>query len=557
MKKINKQQLLPGLLVSLAISFLVFLYAPIDLYCSNVSEFWFDFSVLFLTALGMFAVCFAVLMLLYLIALRIHPVVYRIGLAGGLALFLCTYIQGNFLIDRLPPLDGAAIWWGKYDILRKDTLTLWAVVLTIVIVGMIVLKKQKFDHVVMFITGVMTAMLLVTACSTVLTSGALTSKIHLHVSVENEFEVSDQENFIVLVLDTADSREFTSLLEEHPEYREAFSDFTYFENMTGNYSCTLNAIAYIISGEWYQNEGSLQEYLDRVYLSSPLWDELRARDYRIDLYEDDIRAQDERVADNFDNIYPTTVKVSSYLELAKQELKLIGFRYAPYDLKRYCVIKQVYFDQLEVSVPEGTTADRFTEDNMAFKVALDANGITVDQSQKNFKFIHLEGAHAPFIYDKDMNYTEAGDYRQSMEASMTLAMDYIQALKKSGAYDNTAVIVMADHGYNGMGVEGNEGDIAYMRQAALFLAKGMGEQHDTMQISEAPVSYEDLQQAFLRLADGKQSDAIFDWKEGDVRERRYLLYSFEEAAHHMAEYLQTGHAQDMDTMVPTGREYNR
>ena len=54
--------------------FVVF-YAPVDLYCANVSEFWFDFSTLLITALGMFAACFAVLMVLYLIAMLIHPYV--------------------------------------------------------------------------------------------------------------------------------------------------------------------------------------------------------------------------------------------------------------------------------------------------------------------------------------------------------------------------------------------------------------------------------------------------------------------------------------------------
>ena len=554
MKKFNAKNWIPGLLLSAAISFLLFLYAPVDLYCANTAEFWFDFSTLLLTAFGMFAVSFAALALVYLIALLLHPVVYRIALAGGLTLFICTYIQGNFMIDKLPPLDGTSIWWGKYDVLRKDTLILWAVVLAVVIVGMCLLRRQKFINAVMFVSGCMTLMLLVTACSTVLTSGALHSKLHLHVSVEEEFEMSEDENFVILVLDTADSREFTSLLEEHPEYREIFADFTYFENTTGTYTSTLNAIPFILSGEWYENEGSFQEYLDRVYREAPLWNELRSRGYGIDLYEDDIRAQDDTIVDNFDNIYFTKVSPSSYLELAKQELKLVGFRYAPYDLKRYCEIKEVYFNELRVSHPQGSDSKAFTADNIAFKDDLAAQGVTMDQTGNRFKFIHLNGAHAPFVYDRDVNYigVEQGSYRQSMEASVTLAAEYIRALKESGAYENTSLIVMADHGYNGIG----EKEEDFLRQAALLLIKGRGEQHDTMQISEAPISYEDLQTAYVRLLDGAQSDSVFDWKEGDVRERRFLEYTPGDEEH-MVEYLQKGHAQDMSTMVPTGRVYDR
>ena len=553
-KKMAGRQLMPGILVSLAISFLLFLYAPVDLYCANVSEFWFDFPTLLLTALGMFAVSMAVLVLCYIIAWLIHPYVYRIALAGGLALFLCTYIQGNFMIAKLPPLDGTSIWWEKYDILRRDTLLLWAIVLTLVIIAAILSKEKKFENVVMFISSCMTLMLLVTACSTALTNGALNPKVHLYISEENEFKMSEDENFVIFVLDTADSREFTSLLEDHPEYREIFSDFTYYENMMGNYSCTMNAVAYILSGEWFENQEPLADYLNDVYLNSPLWEELRGRGYRIDLYEDDIRALDDSVADNFDNVYHTTVRPSSYLELAKEELKLVGFRYAPYDLKRYCETREIYFDALQVSEPDGTSARNFTEDNMAFKEALLENGVVMDQKQKNFKFIHLEGAHAPFIYGGDMEYVPGGDYRQNMEASIALAGRYIEAIKESGAYDHTAIIVMADHGYNGQGDE-TDRDV-WLRPTPMFLVKGMREQHDTMQVSEAPVSYEDLWDAYMRLMDGKQSDTIFDWKEGDVRERRYLRYSFSET-NHLVEYTQKGHAQDLDAMELTGRVFDR
>lgn len=553
-KKITGRQLLPGVFISLAISFLIFLYAPIDLYCANISEFWFDFSTLLLTAFGMFTVSMLVLLLIYVIALWVHPKVYRIALTGGLALFICTYIQGNFMIDRLPPLDGTSIWWEKYDVLRMDTLMLWGIVLTIAIIAAIFLKKEKFENMIMFISGVMALMLLVTACSTILTSGALTPKVHMHISVENEFQMSEEENFVIFVLDTADSREFTAMLEDHPEYREIFSDFTYYENMMGNYSCTMNAVAYILSGKWFENQEPLDEYLNDVYLNSPLWEELRNRGYRIDLYEDDIRALDDSVVDNFANVYHTTVSPSSYLELAKEELKLVGFRYAPYDLKRYCETREVYFDELQVSKPDGTTAGTFTENNMDFKVALDENGVTVDQVGKIFKFIHLEGAHAPFIYGENMDYVPGGDYRQNMEASITLAKNYIQALKESGAYDNTAIIVMADHGYNGQGDE-TDRDV-WMRPTPMFLVKGKEEQHDTMQISEAPVSYVDLWEAYMRLMDGEKSDALFDWKEGDARERRYFRYSFSET-YHLVEYIQKGHAQNLDTLEPTGREFNR
>ena len=149
---------------------------------------------------------------------------------------------------------------------------------------------------------------------------------------------------------------------------------------------------------------------------------------------------------------------------------------------------------------------------------------------------------------------ENGTYEQSVQAVILGAANYVEKLRESGAYNNTALIIMADHGFNGS--LGESGDEAWMRQCPLLMVKGFDETHETMQISQAPISFEDLQEAYVRLLDGKQSDVVFDWKEGDVRERRFLKYSFLDEDH-MQEYMQTGYAFDRDTMILTGKEYNR
>ena len=257
--KMTKQQLLPGILISVAISFLLFLYAPVELYCSNLDEFWFDFGVLIRMALGLFVIGLVLLVVTYTILLWIHPVLYKIGLAGGLVLFLCSYVQGEFLITGLPVLDGTTLDWNAYPELRRESLILWAVVILITVVLLILFKKKKqmFENVLMFISGCMTLMLLVTMISTIVTTGGINKpQSQLYATEKEEFNMSQDENFVILVLDTVDSREFSSLLEEHPEYREIFRDFTYFENNTGTYACTQYAVPYILGGEWYEGEES-------------------------------------------------------------------------------------------------------------------------------------------------------------------------------------------------------------------------------------------------------------------------------------------------------------
>ena len=51
----------------------------------------------------------------------------------------------------------------------------------------------------------------------------------------------------------------------------------------------------------------------------------------------------------------------------------------------------------------------------------------------------------------------------------------------------------------------------------------------------------DLVEAYYKLMDGAASDDCFAYKEGDQRERRYLLYKYL-GEDHMVEYVQTGYA---------------
>lgn len=553
-KEKQKKDWLPGVLMAAAISFLLFLYAPVDLYCSNIDEFWFDFDVLLRMAVMMFGISLVTLTLLYLLAAWIHPYLYRIGLAVGLAVLLITYVQGNFLVGNLPVLDGTSISWEDYSALQTESVILCIVVLTIVVLLFLLLKKQLFGKACMYISACLSLMLLVTAITEVFGSDALEPKLKLQISTKNEFVMSGEQNFVIFMLDAADSREFSYLLEQDPEYRDIFADFTYYENTVGAYSCTRYAVPYILSGKWYECDTSFEEYMEDLYNTSPLIEELENRNYRIGLYEPDLHAQNNDVL-RFDNIFEAEFKVKSYLGMARQELKLVGYRYAPYWLKKYCVLKQAAFDE-QLEAGEGSGEITASMENRVFLDHLNAGGITVDDTENSFKFIHLEGAHSPYVYDAEVNIIDEsqGTYAQNMEASVTLAESYLSALKKSGTYDNTAIIVMSDHGFNRDIDNADMGDNPFMRQCGLLLIKGVGETHDTMQISEAPVSYEDLQEAYRRLLDGAWSDAVFDCREGEHRDRRYLWYAVTDEDY-LVEYQQTGYASDLSTMIPTGREF--
>lgn len=102
-------------LLSVAAGFMLFLYAPLEIYFNNKYEFWFDFYDLIPLCLLMFAVFTGVSFLLAFIVSKINTRLYHGFLTVYLIAFLCTYIQGNFMIGNLPHLDGSTVDWAQYS----------------------------------------------------------------------------------------------------------------------------------------------------------------------------------------------------------------------------------------------------------------------------------------------------------------------------------------------------------------------------------------------------------------------------------------------------------
>lgn len=152
----------------------------------------------------------------------------------------------------------------------------------------IFLKKELFTKAVMYLSTCLTLMLLVTAVSVTLTSGVLQEKAHYQIGADKEFVMSDDQNFVILLLDTVDARTFSKLLEDHPEYNKDFQDFTYFENTVGAYSCTKRSIPFILSGDWYENDEPFDDYMRNMYEVSPLFNALQEKGYNMELCDTEL-----------------------------------------------------------------------------------------------------------------------------------------------------------------------------------------------------------------------------------------------------------------------------
>ena len=535
-----------GLLVTFAVSLLWMVYSPLMLYLGNASEFRYDLYSILPTVFLMFAVGMVTGTIVYFIAHRIGKLPYKFMIGFGLVFLLVTFVQGTFLAGSLPALDGTKFNWEPYQTERIQSLILILLVLAAVLFLALKQKGKYFFPSVNLLTALMSVLMVITIVITGLQTGGFRPKRSASVTANEEFTYSTDQNLIILVIDATDSGLFRELMEtEDPEYTDYFTDFTYYPDTVGCYTYTEHAVPFILTGQWMENQEEFETFETNAMDQSPLLRELEQRDYRLGVYEDALVYEGEGIY-RFENVADDHFKLDSFGEYARQSFFMTWYQYMPYQLKPYLASEDMLSNLQNRAIGQ---SEAFTSSNTEFYDAVKEKEIQY-ADDKCFRFIHIEGAHVPFVYDKDMNRIpmEEGSYKQNIQATMTAVHAYLEKLKENNVYDNSAIIVLADHGFS-------EEEPLLGRANPFLMIKGISEQHP-FSISEAPVSYEDLQETYRMLMDGKQTDELLQIPETEGRARRFLAYDYNNPDH-MVEYLQTGNAADLGTMAPTGKEYDR
>ncbi len=531
--------------LSAAASFMLCVFEPLNLYFQNRREYWYDFYTLMPVCLLMFIIFFATGALALMLLAAFVPRLYSAALTLYTALFVCLYIQGNYMAEDLPVLDGLQIDWSDYSEQSLYSIIMWTVVTIVIVAARLLLKKNNFETGVSVLSCFIMLMLLVTVVTVGIMNDGFVKRPELTATTDYEWLYSTDANYIIVVLDAVDGEEEIDVLDSHPEYKDALADFTFYDNVMCGYPYTFFAMPFLLSGEWYEYQEDYYEYKEEAYANAPIISALREEGYRLGMYDVEVPVTDERMS-QYENLVEDRGSISSVVDFAKVQLRLVGFKYLPYSLKRVSQVLPWELDNLEEN-REDVERVTFYGNNIPFYEHCISGEIEYTED-KCFKLIHLEGAHVPLVYNADVTTSEVTSYTGNVEATNTVMAAYIEKLKESGVYDNSVIIFLSDHGFNR-----NVGDVPEERQHSILFVKGIGETHGEMQVDSAPISQEDFSDAYLKLLDGGSGAELFEWEEGDARERRYLFhYSEDELTLGLWEYMQSGWAGDEDTLEYTG-----
>lgn len=523
-----------------ALVFMLLVYAPLNIYLSNANDFSFDTLDVLKFMLPLAAAAFLICALLCLLISKAGRKLSSVAELAAFTALVACFLQGNFFASWLPTLDGSVIDWSAFGPQRFVSLTLWLLPLA---VSFAVLKKFGADGLARLssLSGkILFAYLALTLSLTMISSPYLAKdKKGISITYDYALDVSDDENLIILLLDCVDVNYYEQAVKEFPEISDVFEDFTFYRNTLSAYNLTSHSVPFILSGIWNYNDQPYDQWLLQTVVESPLFSHLRKNEYRIGLYDDTVGYVTEAY-DYFENVRGAEGFVSP-TGFCSMLVHLVGFRYAPFDLKPFFFTtpENIYYNSLKGEDLENA----YSWENAAFYEKLLSEDLPVG-SEKCYRFIHLKGGHGGYDYDIDFNY-HPGEISniECIAGAVKMTGLYLEKLKKSGVYDNSVILVMADHGSNWIS-EAN-------RANPILFIKGLDERHEQF-TSDAPIHYEDLQPAFIKLLAGAKSGDLFPWQEGDDRIRVYLTVDDDVT---LSENLQPGYASDESTFSDSGKRY--
>lgn len=524
------------------------IFAPFELYALNRHELWFALSDIWYIPLACGAAAMAV-GFIFAVFLNGKPLRVYQGILFGFG--LCIYIQGNFLSIKLGAMSGETVEWGDYTVRMVLDLFIWALIIAVSVVCRY--RDTKYSEKVMsvvslFLTLVQLVTLIVLLAPCI---GENKTSAFGYSTEKDVMALSPEQNVIVFVLDRYDEDYFIDLIAEKPDYKTKLDGFTFFSNMVGEYSATRWAVPFMLSGQ-YCLQGDAAVWKDSSCEGRVYWDELIDNGYEMSVYseEEDVPA---RAAENSTNFEKAEHRIASHKLFTVLLYRFVMCKYFPDIVKPNVWLDGYEFDDRKMLDSE---YHEWYARNLTLGDILNKEDITADREAPQFKIIHIGGTHEPLNIDEEGNRIEGySDIMTCAEGSLNIVLKYMDEMKEQGIYDNSAVIITADHGIPS--IEPSN---------PIFLVKPIGAR-GTMAENTAPVSHKDLGATILDLTEmdldaDQYGTSVLDVREGDERERVCYRHMEDGAGvngtpfYKLIEYTADSEGNAPEDYHKTGIEYN-
>ena len=491
------------------------LLGPVEIYYSNINEFYFTFKNFGFIFIGIAIALFVVGTLI----LSILPkLLYGVSASLIFAFSLMSYVQNMLLNKNIVKEDGTPVDWATFSRYTRMNTVIWVAVI-ISVLAIYFIKKSSikiFGIISLFFGAFQMITYLVVVANCVM---APSSDIDNHYVFSGRDQLSfGKENIIVLLLDHYSNTDFENELYNvnSQGVESVMHDFTYYNNADSHYNFTFPSMPAMLTGEAPNVDMKFAEWLDYAWSSEKctnFYNQLHEAGYKCVIFSGSdayaVLGNIKNLDGKFDNII-SDKPIINYGLMCRLLEKETVYRYSPYAVKPRFEMRSNAFKDTYVYQNEDTV---LAYENSKYMDRLKDEGVKVDEGvDKLFTFTHLQGMHGPYITGTKGELVDETTSDITIQGLHCIVEEYLNQLKDSGVYDNSTIIIMADHG-------GGVGDLA---PQPIFFVKLPNEHHDNMQINSAPISYDDFQATILDMAgldyEG-YGTTIFDWDSDDIRKR--------------------------------------
>lgn len=517
-KEINKNSYVIMSLSLLIASFIFLIFIPSELFLNNTGEFKFSLLDLNQTMGVLFTFSFLGIFLISFLPERVVIVISSVinGLIVG------GYVQYMFFNFYIKELSG-----GSYHAMEHPLFSFVNAGLWIVIVGVFVFLAVKNKKIQTYVFGGGCVVLLLFLTSFVFllvkTPVQELKRKQYYLSGAEQFTVGKNANIIVFILDGVDNSFVKEIYKTNPEIFDDYKDFTMYSDTCSVYDFSASSIQQFLYG---------YTYYDGTDRSLPFQQRLKNNGYRF-LPFNEYAVRNPQNIDNYLIANDSAIHIR-YDIIRKNMLSLSCYQLLP------CLIKGIVHSE-KLSFGECTEftnrSDEIISDNHRFE---DSLNLTFNEySDRCFIYQHLSGAHYPCDYIEETKYC------------LGIFAEYLEQLKEMGVYDNSTIILAADHG-----AHDDTDDFPFPSASTpLFMVKGINEHNKSMIISDVPMYYIDFQPTILYESGlfNKETDyelfgkPVEDYDEKTTRTRSWFDTGF--AGQKTRKYTYTGNTDELERVV--------
>ena len=525
------------LLLSLSVSaFFVYtflLYAPLKLYIENKDVLWFNFDATLTVSLIISAIALVIITLFVAIPKRfIHA-----GLSCLLfALALGLFIQGNFLNINYGSgvFDGSEIAWKDYTTYGAINSAVWAACLAMPFAFYMVFRTQLRKILIFSSLGLVLVQVVILSSITMQNAGQL-DKITYESTRSGIYELSDDDNTLVFVLDSFDESYLDKIKEDFPNYEKQLSGFVEYDNALASGSGASVALPSLLTGEIYTKQTSYNSYLKSIWGDNTVYSLLSENGVDTRIY-----AQTEyfgpHAKDDIKNIIDYMDTSGAYASMTKTIYKYAAYTYAPHYLKQY-----FWLDLDTISTYKSKNAYSLN-DAKFYSDYVRAEGFTYsDTYDKAVRIYNLDGARSPYTLTKNTIKSINGTtLDEQIYGCFNCLFTMLDDLKENGVYDNSTIIITANIGNKDL------------TQHPLLLVKEKSKT-EGYEISHAPLSLFDLAPTLVSTVSEDYSEfgsgkTFFDFESDAKRTRYFYLNTGENADTRIVQYSTRSDADDVENL---------